>query len=47
MNGFWNLIEKISKWVIRIIFIFLHKDISESAESAFVQFVKFGIVGES
>ncbi len=45
MNGFWNLIEKISKWVIRIIFIFLHKDISESAESAFVQFVKFGIVG--
>jgi putative flippase GtrA len=45
MNGFWNLIEKISRWFIRLIFKIMHKESSAAAETAFIQFVKFGIVG--
>ena len=45
MDGFWDLIEKISRWFIRLFFKIIRKTSSESAETAFVQFVKFGIVG--
>lgn len=45
MDGFWDLIEKISRWFIRLFFKIMRKTSSESAETAFVQFVKFGIVG--
>lgn len=46
-NICWNLIEKIVRWCLKILFRIIHKDLDESVVEAFLQFVKFGIVGVS
>ena len=47
LNGIWNLIEKIVRWCLTLVFRILKKDINESVVEGFLQFVKFGIVGVS
>ncbi len=46
-NMCWNLIEKIVRWCLKIVFRIIHKDLDETIIEAFLQFVKFGIVGVS
>lgn len=46
-NMCWNLIEKIVRWCLKILFRIIHKDLDETIIEAFLQFVKFGIVGVS
>ena len=46
-NICWNLIEKIVRWCLKILFRIIHKDLDEKIIEAFLQFVKFGIVGVS
>lgn len=46
-NICWNLIEKIVRWCLKILFRIIHKDLDETIIEAFLQFVKFGIVGVS
>lgn len=43
----WNLIEKIVRWCLKILFRIIHKDLDETIIESFLQFVKFGIVGVS
>ena len=47
LNGIWNLIEKIVRWCLTLVFRILKKDVNESVVEGFLQFVKFGIVGVS
>lgn len=43
----WNLIESIALWCLRLLFSILHKELTAETEEAFLQFVKFGLVGVS
>ncbi len=43
----WKGIERIALWCIRLLFRILHKKLTPEAETAFLQFVKFGLVGVS
>ncbi|MDE6624950.1 MAG: GtrA family protein [Lachnospiraceae bacterium] len=43
----WNIIEKIAYAILDFLFKMLHKELSEETFQAFMQFVKFGIVGVS
>ena len=42
---FWDLIESISVWFLKVFFKILHKEPSPEVTEGFLQFVKFGIVG--
>lgn len=42
---FWELIESISVWFLKVFFKILHKEPSPEVTEGFLQFVKFGIVG--
>lgn len=46
-NTLWNIIEKIAYRVVRACFQLGKKELSDKTFSAFMQFVKFGIVGVS
>lgn len=46
-SGFWDLIEKAAHVIWTFIFRFFKKNPSDETFSAFMQFVKFGIVGVS
>ncbi len=41
----WNIIEKISIFFLGILFKILGKELTDEAKEAFLQFVKFGLVG--
>ena len=43
----WNCIEGIALWCLRLLFRILHRKLTTEAEAAFLQFVKFGLVGVS
>lgn len=43
----WNIIEKIVYAVLRVLFKITGKDLTDNVFKAFMQFVKFGIVGLS
>lgn len=43
----WKLIEKIVVGCLRLLYIALHKELTEDAIDGFMQFVKFGLVGVS
>lgn len=43
----WNIIEKIVYAVLRVLFKITGKDLTDNVFEAFMQFVKFGIVGFS
>lgn len=43
----WNIIEKIVYAVLRVLFKIAGKDLTDNVFGAFMQFVKFGIVGLS
>ena len=43
----WGIIEAIAIWCLRLLFKIIHKELTKDAEEAFIQFVKFGIVGLS
>ena len=43
----WNMIETIVGAVLKVLFKIVHKELTEEVFSAFMQFVKFGIVGVS
>ncbi len=43
----WNLIEKIAYAVLKFCFKIIGKELSDSTFDAFMQFVKFGLVGVS
>ncbi len=43
----WNIIETIALWCLRLLFRILHRELTPQAEEAFMQFVKFGLVGVS
>lgn len=43
----WNFIESIALWCLRLLFSILHKELTAETEEAFMQFVKFGLVGVS
>ncbi len=43
----WNGIEKIVRIVLKFVCRLLHKELSDATFDAFMQFVKFGIVGVS
>lgn len=47
MNTCWKWIEKIAYIVLRVMFRVIGKELSDEAFRAFMQFVKFGIVGVS
>ena len=44
---FWNMIEKIVVWCLELLFCILHKELTTETKAAFMQFVRFGIVGAS
>lgn len=46
-NGLWNVIEKMVRVVLETGFRLCKKELSDEFFSAFMQFVKFGIVGVS
>ena len=43
----WNFIEGIALWCLKLLFAILHKELTAETEEAFMQFVKFGIIGLS
>lgn len=43
----WRFIEGIVRVILKFVFSLLHKDLEEETFVAFMQFVKFGIVGAS
>ena len=43
----WNIIETIVRAVLQMLFKIVHKELTEEVVTAFMQFVKFGIVGVS
>lgn len=43
----WNIIEKIAYAILNFLFNIFHKELSDETFQAFMQFVKFGIVGVS
>lgn len=43
----WTVIEKIAYAILKFLFNILHKELTDAAFQAFMQFVKFGIVGVS
>lgn len=43
----WNIIETIVRAVLQMLFKIVHKELTEEVFTAFMQFVKFGIVGVS
>ena len=43
----WNIIETIVRAVLQVLFKIVHKELTEEVFTAFMQFVKFGIVGVS
>jgi putative flippase GtrA len=47
ISGIWTLIEKIVYSILKLVFRILGKELTEEIEEAFLQFVKFGIVGVS
>ena len=47
MNKIWNVIQAIAVFFLRLIFKILHKELTDKTIDAFLQFVKFGIVGLS
>ena len=46
-NIIWRMIESISRFFLGLIYKLMKKDLTEEAFEAFMQFVKFGIVGVS
>ena len=46
-NFIWRMIESISRFFLGLIYKLMKKDLTEEAFEAFMQFVKFGIVGVS
>lgn len=46
-NQIWNWIEKIVYVLLNVVFKMIKKDLTDEAFGAFMQFVKFGIVGVS
>lgn len=46
-NKVWNLIEKVVYAILKLLFKAVKKDLSDEVFAAFMQFVKFGIVGVS
>lgn len=47
LKTIWSIIEKIAYNILTLIFKVFNKELSDSAFSSFMQFVKFGIVGVS
>jgi len=47
MEKLWKIIEVIVRWCLKILFKILHKELTEETSQAFLQFVKFGLVGVS
>ena len=47
LSEIWNVIEKIVRWCLGLMFRILHKGENEAVVEGFLQFVKFGIVGVS
>lgn len=43
----WNIVETIVRAVLKVLFKIVHKELTEEVFAAFMQFVKFGIVGVS
>lgn len=43
----WNIVEKTVYWVLNLLFHLAGKELSDDMFTAFMQFVKFGIVGVS
>ncbi len=43
----WNIIELVALWCLRLLFSILHRELTAETEEAFMQFVKFGLVGVS
>ncbi len=43
----WKMIEAVCKTILKAMFILIHKELTDSEFEAFMQFVKFGIVGIS
>lgn len=46
-TALWNIIEAIALWCLRLLFRILHRELPPQTEEAFMQFVKFGLVGVS
>ena len=46
-DGIWRLIENCAIWILKLCFKLVHKTPTEQNCSAFLQFVKFGVVGVS
>lgn len=46
-NKVWNFIEIITKASLKLIFQVLNKELTDTTQDAFLQFIKFGIVGVS
>lgn len=47
MNRLWDIIRKIVVFFLKILYKILHRELTDEAVDAFMQFVKFGIVGVS
>ena len=46
-NKLWNIIEWIVRLILKFVFKVIHKELTDDCFEAFMQFVKFGIVGVS
>lgn len=46
-NKVWKLIEKVAYTILKLLFKVVKKDLSDEVFAAFMQFVKFGVVGVS
>ena len=47
MQFIWSIIEKIAIFCLELLFKIVHKPLTNEVKEAFLQFVKFGIVGVS
>lgn len=45
LEKLWMVIEKMALWCLRLLFKLLKKELTSEGEEAFLQFVKFGMVG--
>lgn len=43
----WGMVEKVSLWCLSALFFILRRELTPQAKDAFLQFVKFGLVGVS
>ncbi len=44
---FWSLIESIAMWCLKLLYRMIGKEFTEESAKAWMQFVKFGVVGVS